>query len=351
MTYPQKFLDLMNLMFGHEGKTFTNDPVDLGGPTKMGITIDALRDYYRTRPELGVRPQDITMDDIKNLTQDQAMKIYYEDYYLRSGADKRDDIRDSYLLFDSAVQQSPYSAQKWYQNHGNNFYDVIKARKKFYENRIKERPDQIKFQEGWNNRLRDIEINANKLIEQPEYKPEYQNNITPFDEGYEGPLKLTPEELKKSPEELKRARNKYLYILNQKGIPTGFATSIDEKLAKSFTPSDISKMSNAEFRLFESKINSDLANGLIRQNDISDYIRHLAPEALIYTKELINSLSNDDINKNLAAMTVQQKNIGIPYESELKKAIVNSTGDVYVSSYTRHDGTKVNAYWRSRPSF
>lgn len=353
MKYPQQFLDLMTFMFDHEGKGYTNDPDDLGGPTKMGVTLDAVKDYYRTRPQLGRDWRSITENDVKNLTQDQALKIYYEDYYLRSGADKRKDIRDSYLLFDTAVQNGAYTAKKWYKENGDNFYDVIHGRLKHYERRKEEVPSQKKYIEGWINRLKDVEKNANKLIENPKYRPKYQDSITPFDEGYNGVFQLTKEDLKKSPEELTRARNKYLYILNEKGMPTGLAASIDEKLNKSFSRADIGKMSGDEYRLFEHKINSDLKNGLIQQNtpNIIDYIKQLAPETPIFTKELINSLSDEDINSNLKNMTNQQQKIGIPYESEVKSAIGDATGDVYVKSYTRSDGTKVNAYTRARPSY
>lgn len=351
MTYPKRFLDLMNFMFGHEGTEFTNDPTDLGGPTKMGVSIDAVKDYYRTRPQLGVNWQNITANDVRNLTQDQAMKIYYEDYYLRSGADKYKDIRDSYLLFDTAVQNGAYTAQQWYKNNGNNFYDVLDGRRKFYDNRILQNPSQIKYIEGWKNRLNDIEKNANKLLENPDYKPKYQDSITPFDEEYSGVLKPVTENL--TPEQRESKRNKYLYMLNNKGMPTGLAASLDTQLNRAFTREEIGRMSPEEFQLMEHKINNDLVNGLIDNNNLSikDYINNLAPEATIFTKELLQNLSNEDLNNNLSTLTNQQQKIGIPYEQELVNALSGSTGDVYVKSYTRADGTKVNAYTRSRPSY
>ena len=351
--YPQKFLDLMNFMFGHEGYEFTNDPDDLGGPTKMGVSIIALKDYYKKRPELGKNWQSITENDVKNISKELAMKIYYEDFYLKSGADKRKDIRDSYLLFDTAVQNSPYTAQEWYKNNGDNFYDVINGRLKHYENQKKIKPSQEKYFEGWQNRLRDVERNANKLIQDPKYKPKYNNSITPFDKGYNGAMQLTEKDLKKSPEELERSRNKYLYIMNNKGLPTGMASSIDEKLANGFTRSDIANMSPEEFTMFEDIINKNIQTGQIQQHmpDIMGYIQQLAPESPIFTKELLNSLSDEDINNYLPNMTNQQQKVGIPYENELLRAIGDATGDVHVKSYTRSDGTKVNAYMRSRPSF
>lgn len=351
MNYPQKFLDLMNFMFGHEGKEFTNDPTDLGGPTKMGVSIDAVRDYYRTRPQLGINWQNINANDVKNLTQDQAMKIYYEDYYLRSGANDYEDIRDSYLLFDTAVQNGAYTAKQWYKDNGNNFYDVLDGRRKFYDNRLLQNPSQIKYIEGWKNRLNAIEQNANKLMQNPDYRPKYQDSVTPFDEGYSGALKPVSERF--TPEELESKRNKYLYMLNNKGMPTGLAASIDNQLNRAFTRSEIGKMSPDEFQLLEHKINRDLVNGLMNNNNLNilDYVRNLEHEQTVFTKELLRNLSDEDMNNNLSILTSQQQKIGIPYEEELLNALAGTTGDVYVKSYTRADGTKVNAYKRSRPSF
>ena len=46
----------------------------------------------------------------------------------------------------------------------------------------------------------------------------------------------------------------------------------------------------------------------------------------------------------------QLKSIGIPYESDLELASMHGGGLVYVSPYTRGDGTEVRGYWRSAPS-
>ena len=53
----------MPIIFKHEGG-YVNDPDDLGGETKYGIT-------KRLYPDI----------DIKNLTKEQATDIYYEDFY------------------------------------------------------------------------------------------------------------------------------------------------------------------------------------------------------------------------------------------------------------------------------
>jgi lysozyme family protein len=62
-----RFERFMPVVFKHEGG-YVNDPDDLGGETNYGIT-------KRRYPEM----------DIKNLTKDEAKKIYYRDFYLKMG--------------------------------------------------------------------------------------------------------------------------------------------------------------------------------------------------------------------------------------------------------------------------
>lgn len=54
-----------------EGRIFTNDPNDPGGPTKFGITLKALSSY---------RGHPCTADDVRNLQESEARDIYYQFY-------------------------------------------------------------------------------------------------------------------------------------------------------------------------------------------------------------------------------------------------------------------------------
>jgi lysozyme family protein len=55
-----------------ESSKYTNDPSDRGGPTKYGVTLNTLRGF----PAMG----HATEEDVKNLTQSQAIQIYAESY-------------------------------------------------------------------------------------------------------------------------------------------------------------------------------------------------------------------------------------------------------------------------------
>ena len=61
----KKFLDNINELLEAEGG-YANDPDDPGGETKFGIS-------KRSYPNL----------DIKNLTQEQAVEIYYNDWWIK----------------------------------------------------------------------------------------------------------------------------------------------------------------------------------------------------------------------------------------------------------------------------
>lgn len=64
-----KFDDAIKIILDHE-KGYVNDPDDLGGETKFGIT-------KRSYPHL----------DIKNLTIEEAIEIYRRDFWNRYGID------------------------------------------------------------------------------------------------------------------------------------------------------------------------------------------------------------------------------------------------------------------------
>ena len=75
-----------DLTLGLEGREeYTDDPADPGGPTKYGIA-------GKFHPGL----------DIKNLTLEQAMDIYYNEYWVPAGCDDAPYPMDI-CLFDSQV--------------------------------------------------------------------------------------------------------------------------------------------------------------------------------------------------------------------------------------------------------
>ena len=80
-----------------EGVVFENDAIDVGGCTKVGLTLNDLKKYYNN--------QNLSCDDVKNMTIEEAgliLKKLYWDYY------RADEIPNQSLamfLVDSRLNQ------------------------------------------------------------------------------------------------------------------------------------------------------------------------------------------------------------------------------------------------------
>lgn len=77
----------------------------------------------------------------------------------------------------------------------------------------------------------------------------------------------------------------------------------------------------------------------------NDYVNEVTKSNKIFTKEDIENMSKDDLKKNQKAIDYQKKSIGIPTKKQAA-----SSGMVYVTGYTRSDGTEVQSYYRARPA-
>ncbi len=69
---------------------------------------------------------------------------------------------------------------------------------------------------------------------------------------------------------------------------------------------------------------------------------------IIYTVENVGAMSDEEYNNNKKVLNAQIKKIGLPSNHDLRRP--SSTGDVYVHSYTKSDGTHVTSHYRSRPN-
>src|SRR5690606_3461871 len=93
----ERFLRAVEVVLRHEGG-YVNDPHDPGGETKYGIS-------KRSYPSL----------DIANLTREDAIAIYYKDFWQRHNyAQLQDDIVATKLL-DMAVNMGPATAHRLLQ--------------------------------------------------------------------------------------------------------------------------------------------------------------------------------------------------------------------------------------------
>ena len=109
---------------------YTNDPSDLGGETKFGIT----KRFY---PEV----------DIKNLTLEQAKDIYRRDYWERCGCDLLS-WEQALCVFDTAVNQGQGIARALHVQ-SEDAIDLMTERAMRYA----QNPQFQRFGKGWMRRL------------------------------------------------------------------------------------------------------------------------------------------------------------------------------------------------------
>ena len=156
----KSFKEIIEKVLHHEGG-YVNDPKDLGGETKYGIT----KRFY---PDI----------DIKNLTIEQAKEIYKKDYWDRN---KVESLPQNlwHIYFDMCVNMGKRTAVKVLQraavNKGKDIevdgglgpmtigalkgveLDRVRAfRVKYYVDLITARPEQEKFYLGWFRRATEV---------------------------------------------------------------------------------------------------------------------------------------------------------------------------------------------------
>lgn len=267
---------------------------------------------------VGERKKGLLNKDVINITKDEAKQLYYEEFWKPSGADKLQDLREAYILFDMSVNSSPYVAKKLFKQSDENIYQFLKNRKVFYNNLIKRSPDQKVFEEGWMKRLKDVENNMNEIVNNGYYVPPYANEVTPFDDNYYGSLKKV-KNLNKS--ENQNLKNKYQYLLNKNETITGHAANF-YNTEHIFTPEEIGNMTSEEFEQNLPIIEQQLKEGLIKpqSEQPKDYSNFKNPETgtdKIYTREDISKMTTDEYSKNEKEIMAQMNSIGIPYKNDL----------------------------------
>ena len=164
--------DIIDAILKREGSTYTNDPIDRGGPTKFGITLRTLAEYHHD--------DSCTADEVENLTEAEARAIYRELYIDRPGFMLLTGDALRAFLVDFAVNSGaraavkhlqrrlmikddgilgPYTAQK--ANAANQavlLAALIGDREQFYRDIVSAKPDQARFLTGWLNRNNSFKV-------------------------------------------------------------------------------------------------------------------------------------------------------------------------------------------------
>lgn len=90
------FCEIVHLVINSEGG-YVNHPRDKGGPTKYGIAWNYNSGYLKSQFSMNVPT------DVQKLTWKQAQQLYYDRYWLPSGAKGITDVDLAYIHFDCAV--------------------------------------------------------------------------------------------------------------------------------------------------------------------------------------------------------------------------------------------------------
>lgn len=152
---------------------FANHPLDKGGATNKGITINTFRSFY----------PDATVEDLKKMTDEQWENIFRAGYWDVWQGDKIRHQSVANIVVDWAWASGTRTSIKQVQNilgvkadgivgpktlgalNNTNqqelFNDIKAARYRFIEAIIARDPSQAVFRKGWQNRINDIHFEHN----------------------------------------------------------------------------------------------------------------------------------------------------------------------------------------------
>ena len=124
---------------------YVNDAADPGGETNFGIS-------KRAYPKL----------NIKNLTEEDAKRIYKRDYWDFFNLDVVTNGRFATVVFDTAVNCGVARTAVWLDGCKDEA-DLIHCRRLHYKSIIEKNPKLKKFAKGWENRVTALEKYIQKL--------------------------------------------------------------------------------------------------------------------------------------------------------------------------------------------
>lgn len=160
--------DVIRKICNREGG-YTNDPLDPGGPTKYGITQSTLSRW---------RKKVVTATDVKNLTLEEASKIYKSFFVEAPGYLYLEDDPLAEQLIDAGVNHGPEKSIRMLQQVVGTTVDgrigpktktkylqmkpekvfskFMGARIKYYSEILLNKPSQVKYAGGWLNRCAEM---------------------------------------------------------------------------------------------------------------------------------------------------------------------------------------------------
>lgn len=129
-----RFLKMIPFLWEWEGTKFEDDPDDPGGATKFGID-------KRSHPD----------EDIRNLTEERAVAIYWKEYWQRYRCEDY-----SYplgeIIFNCCVNAGWGRVQAIKATGADTAEKFLQEQEAFYRRLAEQRPRSQKYLKGWLNR-------------------------------------------------------------------------------------------------------------------------------------------------------------------------------------------------------
>ncbi len=294
----KKFEYAVDFIFKVEGG-YSNHSKDQ--PTNMGITQTTYNQYRRAK-KLGIK-------NVKLITKEEAKNIYYEFYWLPSGASKCKNPKLALAYFDGEVQHGHADNSKLVQQGGSSLSTYIEARQKFYS----QAKNRDVFGEGWKNRINEL-------------KNEVSQGAVPSSKAVVSkPSASKVQDAKKDGEPKRNFLQQLKYEQDNK--MAAFKDRLLSSANKEYMDSSLEK-----------RFHGEIPKG---------YVNEASGKNEIFTREQLEKMEPKEKELKKKAINYQKKTIGVPSEKEAKET-VSKGGMVYVESYQRADGTKVRGYYRSK---
>lgn len=131
------FTKVIEFVLKHEGG-YCHHAADPGGETNFGIS-------KRAYPNV----------DIKNLKKQQAVEIYFKDYWLKAGCEQME-FPLAACQMDCAVNAGIGRANQFLKACNGDYKLYLELRRTWYLDLIKRKPTMKVFQKGWLNRTVDL---------------------------------------------------------------------------------------------------------------------------------------------------------------------------------------------------
>lgn len=132
-----RFLKFIPFIFKWEGG-YDNDPDDPGGETHYGID-------QRSHPDV----------NIKHLTQEDATRIYWEDYWVKNRCESQP-FPLGEVFFNACVNCGAGRARKILASGDQSASAFLDNQDAFYQRLVMARPTLHKYLKGWLNRTEDL---------------------------------------------------------------------------------------------------------------------------------------------------------------------------------------------------